>query len=165
MESFSFPPIAGSNSRLLVLGTMPGKTSLEINEYHGYKHNTFWKIMFDIFETDFSNSYLIKKNLLITNRIAIWDTLRYCVRKGSLDSDIKKEIPNDFNYFFQNHNEITDIVFNGIASSKYYKKYVHLNNRFSFHILPSTSPANAGKSYHEKLAEWKIIKQILENRS
>lgn len=165
MESYSFPPVEDSNSRLLILGTMPGKTSLEINEYYGYKHNTFWKIMFEIFETEYTDSYANKKKLLINNRVALWDTLKHCERKGSLDSDIKKEIPNNFKIFFQKHIEIRDVIFNGGASFKYYKKYIGLNNQLSFHILPSTSPANARKNYQKKLAEWKIIKQILENRS
>ena len=75
---------------------MPGKISLEINEYYGYKHNAFWKIMFDIFETEYSNDYKIKQNLLKNNNIALWDMLKFCKRTGSLDSNIKNEEANNF---------------------------------------------------------------------
>ena len=112
-----------------------------------------------------TNNYNRKTNLLTNNNIALWDTLKFCDRKGSLDSNIKNEIPNDFETFFQLHKYITDVFFNGTASYKYYKKYVGFNNQFNFHILPSTSPANAGKNYHKKLAEWKVILKILEDRS
>ncbi len=71
MDSYSFPPIVQFDAKILILGTMPGKISLEINEYYGYKNNAFWKIMFDIFETEYSKDNKIKQKLLKNNNIAL----------------------------------------------------------------------------------------------
>ncbi len=162
MESFSFPPIVKSNAKILILGTMPGKTSLEINEYYGYKHNIFWKIMFELFETKYSIDYIIKQKLIKNNNIALWDTLKYCERKGSLDSNIKNEESNDFKTFFSEYMNIKHVLFNGKASYNYFKKHVGFKKEFNYHALPSTSPANAGMNYKTKLQHWSIIKDILD---
>lgn len=163
MNIYSFLPIAKFDAKILILGTMPGKTSLDINEYYGYRHNVFWKIMFEIFEKPFSDDYNIKQNLLKDNNIALWDSLKYCTRPGSLDSNIKNEETNDFDSFFSNYPNIKDILFNGKASYNFFKKYIGLNKKYNYKIMPSTSPANAGKKYTDKLNEWKIINEILIN--
>lgn len=162
MDSFSFPPISLPDAKILILGTMPGKTSLEINEYYGYKHNVFWKILFAIFEKEYSNDYNLKKKLIKNNKIALWDSLKYCERKGSLDSNIKREEINDFYNFFLQHSKIKHIMFNGKASYNFFKKHVGLRNNFKYYILPSTSPANASKKFEEKFNEWLIIKTVLK---
>ncbi len=165
MNSFSFPPIANSDAKILILGTMPGKTSLEINEYYGYKYNVFWKILFIIFNKKYSEDYKIKKNLIKINKIALWDSLKYCVRKGSLDSNIRNEKANNFKDFFTQHPDIKHIIFNGKASFSYYKKYIGLSNNFEYYSLPSTSPANARKNFEEKLKEWRIIYKLINTET
>ena len=39
----SFDPISNSETNVLILGTMPGDKSLELNEYYGHSRNKFWK--------------------------------------------------------------------------------------------------------------------------
>jgi hypoxanthine-DNA glycosylase len=163
MKSFSFPPISEKNAKILILGTMPGKTSLEINEYYGYKHNTFWRIMFDLFDSPYTNNYHHKTKLLIDNKIALWDSLKYCFREGSLDSSITQEEPNDIHAFLKDHQEIKTIAFNGQSAYKFFKKYIGLNAYHDHLVLPSTSPANAAKNYSEKLNEWKVILKLIEH--
>ncbi|MEG0850935.1 MAG: DNA-deoxyinosine glycosylase, partial [Flavobacterium sp.] len=46
MKSFSFAPISSVNSTILILGTMPGTKSLELNQYYGHNQNNFWKFLF-----------------------------------------------------------------------------------------------------------------------
>jgi hypoxanthine-DNA glycosylase len=161
MQTFSFPPIAKANAKILILGSMPGKTSLKFNQYYAFKQNVFWKIMFDLFQTEFSEKYSIKTQLLLDNKIALWDSLKYCERESSLDSDIKNEEINDFQRFYKSHPFIKDVFFNGHASFQFYKKYVGLHQGFTYFTLPSTSPANARMSYAEKRDKWKIIKDTL----
>lgn len=50
MKSFSFAPISSPNSKILILGTMPGTKSLELNQYYGHNQNNFWKFMFKILQ-------------------------------------------------------------------------------------------------------------------
>ncbi|KAF2327804.1 DNA-deoxyinosine glycosylase [Flavobacterium ginsenosidimutans] len=161
MKSFSFAPISSPNSKILILGTMPGTKSLELNQYYGHNQNNFWKFMFQILGEQFSNDYEIRKTLLIKNDIAVWDVLQFCERVGSLDSAIKNEIANDFEDFLEKHPKIESILFNGQKSAAFFKKYVHLTKEYKTFTLPSTSPANAGKTFQEKLSEWNVIKELI----
>lgn len=161
MKSFSFSPISNDDAKVLILGTMPGTKSLELNQYYGHNQNNFWKFMFTIFKEDFSNDYENKKALLQKNKIALWDVLQFCDRVGSLDSAIKNEIANDFETFLKQHPNIKTILFNGQKAAAFFKKYVHLQKSYQLITLPSTSPANASKTYQSKLDEWKIISSLL----
>ncbi|SHH71035.1 DNA-deoxyinosine glycosylase [Flavobacterium defluvii] len=160
MKSYSFSPISSKDSNILILGTMPGTKSLELNQYYGHSQNNFWKFLFAIFNEDFSADYETKKALLLKNKIALWDVLQYCDRVGSLDSAIKNEIANDFETFLKQHPKIHTILFNGQKAAAFFKKYVHLKKDYRLITLPSTSPANAGKSFQSKLDEWNIISSL-----
>ncbi|WP_202704505.1 DNA-deoxyinosine glycosylase [Flavobacterium sp. UGB4466] len=156
MKSFSFPPLSNKDAVILILGTMPGTKSLELNQYYGHYQNNFWKFMFVILKENQSTDYETRKALLQKNNIAVWDVLQHCDRIGSLDSAIKNETPNDFETFLEQHPKITTILFNGQKAAAFFKKYVQLKKNYHLITLPSTSPANAGKSYESKLQEWKI---------
>jgi hypoxanthine-DNA glycosylase len=152
---YSFAPIADSRSKVLILGTMPGKESLRMAEYYAHPQNAFWKIIFNLYNIPFSTDYQIKKNLLLQNGIALWDVLRTCERRSSLDTDIKMEGPNDLRAFLSLHPDILNIFFNGKGAAKFFGKYfadINLPNQ----VLPSTGPAHAIK-WEQKLAIWQII--------
>jgi hypoxanthine-DNA glycosylase len=161
MKSFSFAPISSPTSKILILGTMPGTKSLELNQYYGHNQNNFWKFMFQILGEEFSTDYEMRKKLLVKNNIALWDVLQFCDRVGSLDSAIKNEIANDFEDFLATHPQIESILFNGQKAAAFFKKYVHLTKEYKTFTLPSTSPANAGKTFQDKLYEWNIIKNLI----
>lgn len=158
MKIYSFPSISNKEAKVLVLGTMPGNMSLTLNQYYGHPRNAFWKLMFTIFDTPFSTDYEERKKLAVTNHIAIWDVLQACERKGSLDSAIKEEIPNDFKEFLKDHPNIELIVFNGQKAAQFFKKYVKNVEGYKQITVPSTSPANAGISWERKLKEWEVLK-------
>jgi hypoxanthine-DNA glycosylase len=63
-------------------------------------------------------------------------------RKGSLDSAIKDEEPNDIDSFIANHRNLKVICFNGIKAQSLYDKYFKRQNGIDYFLLPSTSPAN-----------------------
>ena len=41
----SFAPIIDGNTRILVIGTMPGAVSLERQEYYAHERNLFWNCL------------------------------------------------------------------------------------------------------------------------
>jgi hypoxanthine-DNA glycosylase len=160
MKSHSFEPIASPSATILILGTMPGIKSLELGQYYGHKQNNFWKILFTIFQENPTDNYQTKKGILLKNNIALWDVLKYCDRVGSLDSAIKNEITNDFDTFLKQHPKIKTIFFNGQKAAAFFKKYIKISDDYKLITLPSTSPANASKSFDSKLSEWKIILEL-----
>jgi hypoxanthine-DNA glycosylase len=157
LHKVSFPPISNSEARILVLGTMPGEKSLALNQYYGHGGNQFWKIMFECFNIPYSEDYNEKKQLLLDNRIALWDVLQFCEREGSSDNNIKAEIPNDFDSFFKDHPKIKTVLFNGNNAKEYYEKHIGLDESKQSWVLPSTSPMNTWMTREEKMVEWKTL--------
>lgn len=153
----SFPPIIDKDAETLILGTMPGATSLLKQEYYAYRQNAFWKIIFSIFDTlPVSEVFQEKANLLIKNKIALWDVLQHCERKGSLDIHIKNQIENDFDSLFTEYPNIKKILFNGKESHKYFMKKFGQIEGITYFIMPSTSPANT-ISFDTKLKLWSEV--------
>ena len=162
MNAISFAPIINKNSKILIIGTMPGIKSLEVQEYYAHPRNAFWKIMFRLFQKDFSENYEDRKNLILDNRLALWDTLKLCYRKGSLDTNIKNEEANEIHNLLEKYPNIHSIVFNGKNAEKYYRRYLKKKSNIRYLTMPSTSPANAMKNFDEKLTEWEIIHDLLK---
>ncbi len=153
----SFEPVIDQNSRLIILGSMPGAESLRKQEYYAHSRNQFWQIICSLFGMEIDASYDERLKLLLVNRIALWDVLASCERQGSLDSDIKNPVTNDFNKLFQEHPELKCIFLNGTKAAGLFRKYVAFRSPVLFaKTLPSTSPARA-MSLSEKMAEWSII--------
>lgn len=162
-EIISFEPIIGEEPKVLILGSMPSVKSLEVQEYYGFGHNQFWKIMGELFGFDKDSSYEKRKNELIKNRIALWDVIHSCRREGSLDKDIKDIEVNDIVGLVRENPSITTVILNGGKARDIYKK--HFKNDLEdieSIALYSTSPANAIK-YERKLEQWSIIKKIVES--
>ena len=150
----AFAPIINEKCNLLILGTMPGEKSLELQEYYGNKRNQFWKILFAMLEKEFSTNYNKRLSLLKEHNIALWDVLEFCEREGSLDSNIKNEKPNNFNILYAKYPDIKNVFFSSKNAEAYYKKYVGKKDSIVYETLPSPSGANATKSYNEKLRIW-----------
>jgi len=155
MKKFSFPPIVDENSKVLILGTMPGERSLAQSQYYANPQNQFWKILSFVTGYNFSISYDEKKELLLKNKIAIWDVLMHCEREGSLDVNISDEVPNDFKKFLSDYPSVDCVFFNGGKASKLFDKYDLAISGKVYKILPSTSSANTSMTFNEKATIWK----------
>ena len=141
----SFLPSINEESKILILGSMPGVKSLKEQQYYAHPQNRFWRLMGqlcscqNLAELDYQN----KLEILLNNRIALWDVIKSCDRIGSLDSNIIKEKPNDISRLLKQYH-IEKICLNGNKSYSALKKYFpDLLNKYSCFKLPSTSPANA----------------------
>lgn len=165
----SFPPVSAPDARLLILGSMPGRASLAAKQYYAHARNAFWAIMEEVLGIPAAMLYEGRLTALKDRRIALWDVLASCVRPGSLDSNIEvlSITPNDFRTFFSKHPRISAVFFNGTMAEQSWKRHVlptlppALIPEMSFR-LPSTSPANAGKTFTEKAEAWKIIERTLK---
>lgn len=167
LQAFNY--VAGKNPKVLILGSMPGEESLKQEEYYAHPRNAFWEIMGNLLGFDKNISYEERLNYLKNNRIALWDVVYKCKRKGSLDNNIDPESLhlNDFTSFFKSYPGITDVFFNGRKAENLFKKYIikklpeDINNRLEYHFLPSTSPANASLKKEQKIKAWEKIPEVL----
>jgi TDG/mug DNA glycosylase family protein len=162
MLSFGFPPISSPLARVLILGSLPGRLSLEYGEYYANPRNSFWRIAAHWFP-DLPSSYARRVAVLIKHHIALWDVLAAATRAGSLDAAIGKDaIPNNFRAFLNAHPYISLIGFNGAAAAKLYKRHVlpTLTDKQRLIVrdtLPSTSGAYAGMHLTRKAARWSVV--------
>ncbi len=156
----SFLPIVDDHSEILILGSVPGVKSLQMQQYYAHPQNQFWKLIFYLFNEEFSTDYNARLELLKQNRVALWDVIESCERKGSLDTEIKDEIDNNILELIENHPNIKTIFCNGQKSYKNLQKILGKNFKIPIIVLPSTSPLHTVK-FGEKLESWKVIKDYL----
>lgn len=150
----SFPPISNENTRILVLGSLPGDKSLELGEYYGHPRNRFWKILATITKRELPLTYSEKKEFLLRSGIGVWDVAHKATRNGSLDSAIRDEEPNDLDAFFANHKNLKVIGFNGKKAEILFNKFFKRSPGLKYISLPSSSPANAGITYENICRSW-----------
>jgi hypoxanthine-DNA glycosylase len=156
----SFPLVSDPQAHLLILGSMPGKASLQRQQYYAHPQNVFWKIMGTLVGAHPTLPYAARLQCLKDSGIALWDVLYSCERTSSLDSDIAQERANDFATFFAQHPDITRVCFNGTKAEQSFRKFVTGQQPLpplQFARLPSTSPAHAGMSFADKLQVWQQV--------
>jgi len=156
----SFPPIISEGSKILILGSVPGVKSLEMQQYYAHPQNQFWKIIFELFEEDFTADYQKRTEIIRKNYIALWDVIDSCEREGSLDTKIRNEEHNDILKILRDHPNIKAVFCNGQKSFKNLKKILGKESEIPIFVLPSTSPLHT-VSFDKKLAEWEILKSFL----
>ena len=149
---------------MLILGSLPGKVSLERGEYYAQPRNAFWRIMGELTGASPDLPYQHRLRLLKQNGIALWDVCAAGCRSGSLDSAIRLSTveTNDLSGFLQAHPGIELICFNGKKASEIYARKIRqeplsLFERIRYEVLPSTSPAHAAMSYDQKRSCWRSV--------
>ena len=159
-QTAGLTPVSDSESEILILGTLPGKVSLQTQQYYANRGNQFWSIIASLFNDVLPASYEDRLFLLKKHRIALWDVLNSAKRDSSLDSEIENPIANDILDFVLEHPKLRIIGLNGGKASDYFKTYVdshRLPTRIQVITLPSTSASNTHLNMKAKINLWKSI--------
>lgn len=139
---------------MLLLGSFPGVASLQARAYYAHPRNQFWPILGAILDVPMmSLPYEERLAQLRRHRIALWDTVGHCQRRGSLDSNIRHAEANAFDALLPRMPGLRGVAFNGqlAARSRPYFEQRGLATA----ILPSTSPAHASLDVAQKLQRWR----------
>ena len=147
---------------MLVLGTLPGEESLRRVEYYAHPRNLFWPIVFALFGETPSAEYASRLAFVKTRRIALWDVCAMAERRASLDSEIKREVPNALHDLLDANPSISTVAFNGGGARRLYDRHFSRRPGLAYLHLPSTSPAHASLGYAEKLARWQPLRDALD---
>ena len=162
MIKHTIKPVYDSNSKILILGSFPSVKSRDEGFFYGHKSNRFWKVLAGIFNTEIPCTIEDKKELLLYNKIALWDVIAYCDIEGSSDSSIRNVVPNDISQIL-NESNIKVIITNGKKAYELYCKYLEEKTGIKAICLPSTSPANASWSIEALTKKWS--ETICNNKS
>ncbi len=159
-----FAPIAGQDASILLLGTMPSVASLEKMEYYGHPRNAFWTLLYGLWGRVPEREYDKRTAFVQEKKIALWDVLRCCERKGSADASIRREEANDFAAFAREYPEIRCIFFNSSGAALFYQRLVRPDPFAGLPqtVLPSSSPARAMR-FEDKLALWRPVREAWES--
>ncbi len=149
IPKLSFPPVVDEKSKILILGTMPGETSLKSGEYYADPHNPFWKIIQKLFHDDVPfTSYQEKLKCMHDHHIALWDVYHDCLREGSLDSQIRDGNNNDIKTLLETHPSIKRVVLNGRKAASAFVTSTEVK------VIEAVS-LSAYIKFEEKLRLWK----------
>jgi double-stranded uracil-DNA glycosylase len=151
-----FPPVLDCNTRILILGSFPGKASLLAQQYYAHPRNQFWRLLSTILNEDLVElSYPERLKRLQAHGIGLWDVIAACEREGSLDTAIRRAAANDFAALKHQCPRLSRVCFNGKTSGKFATQFADAG--FETLVLPSSSPANAQWTFDQKLAVWRDI--------
>jgi TDG/mug DNA glycosylase family protein len=143
-------PVIDTNTDILIVGSYPSEISLSSGQYYGNPRNHFWKLVGCVLNVDLAGlDYGNRLRVLQEHRIGLWDTLKSCQRKGSLDSNIQNEIYNDLSGLTY----IRRIICNGSMAGKYIR-HCKVPADVMVFTVPSSSSARVMK-FSEKLEHWK----------
>lgn len=158
-----FPPVVDGNTRVLILGSLPGELSLAHGQYYANRQNRFWSLIGDVIGADLpSMAYSQRLQTLLDHRIGLWDVIAEARREGSLDSRIRDHASNDLAALLGTLPNLAVVAFNGGTAAKIGMRAL-AESRLSLDLvtLPSSSPAYAAVPYAEKLRAWKTLRKWL----
>lgn len=155
----TFEPIFDQQSNILILGSFPSVKSREGGFYYHHPRNRFWEVIAYVFGEEVPLTVSDKKELLLRNKVALWDVINRCDVEGSSDTSIKNVVPADIVSLLKETN-INKIYANGNKAYELYQKYCFKVTNIDIIKLPSTSPANAAWTLERLCKEWnQIIKE------
>jgi len=163
-ETTGLPPVVDEESRVLILGTLPGAESLRRQQYYSDRRNQFWALLGRVFEEPIGPGYPDRLALLREHGIAVWDVLRSAVRTGSSDAAITHAEPNDFEGLFRAFPGLRRVGFNGTKAERLWRRHIAPSRVIAdadvaVRGLPSSSgtPGRNVFPFDEKLARWRAF--------
>ena len=156
----TIPPLYDGNSKILILGSFPSRASRAAQFFYGHPRNRFWPLMARLLECEVPLTVEDKKRMLLSRRVALWDTILSCDIRGSSDASITNVVPNDIGAILAAA-PVAAVFTNGTTSTRLYEKYVYPATGTASIPLPSTSPANAAYTLDGLYEKWKVIKEYL----
>jgi TDG/mug DNA glycosylase family protein len=157
------PAVHGELPEVVILGSFPSRQSLLKKEYYGNPRNQFWQIIEALFLIDRHLPYRVRTSRLMDHRIALWDVISTCSRKGSADARIQNPVFNDLARFLESLPTLHLVALNGSSAGRYYHQ-LNISASVPAVVLPSTSPANTRFTLKEKVGRWEIIRSQVSDK-
>jgi hypoxanthine-DNA glycosylase len=156
------PPVAPSDARLFILGSLPGDASLAARRYYAHPRNQFWRLLGHALGEELQElPYDERLRRLAEHRVGLWDVVASATRSGSLDQAIRDAEHNPIDRLLNDFPRIRAIAFNGGKAAAIGRKLLIAPPRIRLIDLPSSSPAYT-RPFAEKAAEWEALRQFAE---
>jgi hypoxanthine-DNA glycosylase len=158
----SFAPVVNHDTRVLILGSLPGEISLANGQYYANPQNKFWTLMSEIINRNLvALEYADRLQALLGHGIGLWDVVAEAQRAGSLDSRIRARADNDLVKLLAALPRLKVIAFNGGTAARIGLKSLGSHaERYTILKLPSSSPAYT-LAYADKAAVWLALSSFV----
>ncbi len=156
----AFAPVVAPNTRLLVLGSLPGDASLKVAQYYAHPQNGFWRLIGGVIDRDIAAlAYAERLEALKGAGVGLWDVIASAERAGSLDAAIRSPEAADLRGLIASLPNLKAVAFNGATAAKTGRRLL-TDLQITLIDLPSSSPAHT-KPLWEKAQSWAILKTVL----
>lgn len=161
----AFAPVAGPDTRLLILGSLPGTASLRAGEYYAHPRNGFWPLIGSVIGQDIAGlPYAERVATVQAAGVGLWDVIASAERRGSGDAEIRSPEAADLVGLIIRLPRLSAIGFNGATAARIGRRHLRQTtaaDHLALIDLPSTSPAHATVSLAQKHIAWAPLARFL----
>lgn len=160
----AFDPIVDAETRLLILGSLPGDASLAAGQYYAHPRNAFWRLIGGVIDWPALDEqpYPDRLAALRGHGVGLWDVIVQAERVGSLDAAIRLPEYADLKKMVAALPALRAVAFNGGKAAKAGRACLGPDDGAIARIdLPSSSPAHA-RPFAEKTAAWAVLRPFLD---
>lgn len=159
-----FAPVVDADTRLLILGSLPGDASLKAAQYYAHPRNGFWPLIGGVLDEPLAAlPYPDRLERLKARGVGLWDVIASARRSGSLDAAIKSPEAADLRGLIQSLPKLRAVAFNGGLAAKLGRRILADLDGVTLIDLPSSSPAHA-ISLSAKAETWAILGKFLPDK-
>lgn len=157
-----FDPVVDGNTRVLILGSLPGDKSLAVQQYYGNRQNKFWELVGAVLAIDLrALGYDERLATLLERGVGLWDVIADAERVGSLDSAISDASHNPLVELVATLPNLRAVGFNGGTAARIGRKQLQAGTAGPVLMdLPSSSPAYT-IGFEHKLKVWRQLSAYL----
>jgi TDG/mug DNA glycosylase family protein len=156
----SFAPVVDGDTKVLILGSLPGEASLAKSQYYANPRNQFWRLIEAVTGAALPLPYDERLARLGDLSIGLWDVVKSATRTSSLDAAIKQHEANPLEDLVHNLPSLKAIGFNGGKASLIGRRSLEPRAGLVLVDLPSSSPAYT-LSLERKAAAWRQLQPFL----
>jgi len=139
-----FAPVVDTETRLLILGSLPGDASLKAAQYYAHPRNAFWPLIGGVLGEDLAGQPYEKRiERLKARGVGLWDVIASAERSGSLDAAIGSPEAADLRGLIGGLPRLRAVAFNGKLAAKLGRRIIGDVAGVRLIDLPSSSPAHA----------------------
>lgn len=162
MRKSAFAPVVAPDTRVLILGSLPGEASLAAARYYAHPQNQFWRLTGAVIDRPNLPTLEYERRLatLLAAGIGLWDTVASAVRQGSLDAAIRDAEHAPLAELAASLPELRAVAFNGGTAARIGRKLL-ADAAIRLVDLPSSSPAYAAMPFAAKRGRWLALQEFL----
>ena len=160
LKKLAFGPVVDDQTRLLILGSLPGDASLKAAQYYAHPQNAFWRLIGGVIGRDLvALPYPDRLEALKGAGVGLWDVIASAERAGSLDAAIRSPEAADLVGLIDSLPTLGVVAFNGATAAKMGRRILDRRG-LPLIDLPSSSPAHA-RPLVEKVERWAVLKPFV----